>query len=389
MSQAPSAAPLTIIGTGIAGYSIAREWRKRNPDAPLRMITRDDGANYYKPNLSKAFADGMDMARLTTFTAEQMAAQLKADIRTHATVTHIDTGAHKLWLGDEELDYSQLVLAIGAEPIRLPIAGNAADRVRSVNDLADYSHFREGVKPGSRLLIIGAGLIGCEFANDFAAGGVKVTVVDPMGWPMSRLLPEASGRAIQNGLEGIGVDWRFGRTVKSIDQGDGVLRAELSDGAIVEVDAVLSAVGLRARTDLAKEAGVACKAGILVDAYLRTSRPDVYAIGDCIEIAGRVRPYVLPITHATRPLTATLSGEPTPLKLPAMPVIVKTPAVPLLVSPPESENGRWTVTGEGLDLEAVFQSPEGHTTGFALTGSARSRRSALVPLLPAVFETKG
>ncbi|MFX8323988.1 FAD-dependent oxidoreductase, partial [Acinetobacter baumannii] len=90
----------------------------------------------------------------------------------------------------------------------------------------------------------------CEFANDFAAGGVKVTVVDPMGWPMSRLLPEASGRAIQSGLQGIGVDWRFGCTVKSIDQGDGALRAELSDGAIVEVDAVLSAVGLRARTEL-------------------------------------------------------------------------------------------------------------------------------------------
>jgi rubredoxin-NAD+ reductase len=388
MSQASSTAALTIIGTGIAGYSIAREWRKRCPDAPLRLITRDDGANYYKPNLSKAFADGMDLAKLTVFTVEQMAAQLKADIRTHATVTRIDTMAHKLHLGDEVLDYSQLVLALGAEPIRLPIAGDAADRVHSVNDLADYSQFREGLKAGSRLLIIGAGLIGCEFANDFAAGSAKVTVVDPMAWPMSRLLPEASGRAIQSGLEALGVDWRFGRTVKSIDQGDGALRAELSDGAIVEVDAVLSAVGLRARTELAREAGIACKAGILVDPYLRTSAADVYAIGDCIEIAGRVRPYVLPITHATRPLTATLCGEPTALKLPAMPVIVKTPAVPLLVSPPESETGNWTVTGQGLDLEAVFQSPEGQTTGFALTGTARSRRSALVPMLPAVFETR-
>ena len=151
---------------------------------------------------------------------------------------------------------------------------------------------------------------------------------------------------------------------------------------------VLSAVGLRARTALAKEAGIDCKAGILVDAYLRTSAPDVYAIGDCIEIAGRLRPYVLPITHATRPLTATLCGEPTPLKLPAMPVIVKTPACPLLVSPPEDESGSWTVSGEGLDLEAVFQSADGRTTGFALTVAARSKRSALVPLLPAVFETK-
>jgi rubredoxin-NAD+ reductase len=388
MSQASSTAALTIIGTGIAGYSIAREWRKRCPDAPLRLITRDDGANYYKPNLSKAFADGMDLAKLTVFTVEQMAAQLKADIRTHAAVTRIDTAAHQLHLGDEVLEYSQLVLALGAEPIRLPIAGNAADRVRSVNDLAEYSQFREGLQAGSRLLIIGAGLIGCEFANDFAAGGAKVTVVDPMGWPMSRLLPEASGCAIQTGLEALGVDWRFGRTVKSIDQGDGALRAELSDGAIVEVDAVLSAVGLRARTDLARQAGIACKAGILVDAYLRTSALDVYAIGDCIEIAGRVRPYVLPITHATRPLTATLCGEATALKLPAMPVIVKTPAVPLLVSPPENEDGSWTVTGEGPDLEAVFQSPDGQTTGFALTGAARSRRSALVPLLPAVFETR-
>ena len=391
MSSA-TVAPLTIIGTGIAGYSIAREWRKRCPEGPLRLITRDDGANYYKPNLSKAFADGMDLAKLTTFTAEQMAAQLKADIRTHATVTRIDTAAHQLHLGDEVLAYSQLVLAMGADPIRLPIAGTAADRVQSVNDLRDYLAFRQCVKPGSRLLIIGAGLIGCEFANDFAAGGVRVTVVDPMGWPMSRLLPEDSGRAIQNALADLGVDWRFGLTVKSIDEAfdavDGAVRATLSDGAIVEADAVLSAVGLRARTALANEAGIACKAGILVDPYLRTSAPDVYAIGDCIEVAGRVRPYVLPITHATRPLTATLCGEPTALKLPAMPVIVKTPACPLLVSPPENEAGCWSVSGDGPDLEAVFQSPDGQTIGFALTGAARSRRSALVPLLPAVFDTR-
>jgi rubredoxin-NAD+ reductase len=386
MSTAPSPAPLTIVGTGIAGYSLAREWRKRCPDAPLRLITSDDGASYYKPNLSKAFADGTDLAKLVTSTAAQMATQLKADIRSHAIVTRIDTAAHRIHLGDEVLDYSQLVLAVGADPIRLPIAGNAADRVRSVNDLADYTQFRDGIQAGTRMLIIGGGLIGCEFANDFAAGGVKVTVVDPMGWPMSRLLPEASGRAIERSLAGLGVDWRFGRTVKSLDAAGSALRAELSDGAIVETDVVLSAVGLRARTGLAKEAGIECKAGILVDSFLRTSAPDVYAIGDCIEVAGRVRPYVLPITHATRPLVATLCGEPTALKLPAMPVIVKTPACPLLVSPPEQELGCWTVTGEGIDLEAVFTSPEGNTIGFALTGAARSRRSALVPMLPAIFE---
>ena len=379
-------APLTIVGTGIAGYSLARDWRKRCPDAPLRIITRDDGANYYKPNLSKAYADGTDLAKLATFTAEQMSAQLKAELRTGTAVTRIDPRAHAIHLGDEILPYSQLVLAIGAEPVRLPIAGDAASCVLSVNDLADYRRFRNGLAPGARMLIIGAGLIGCEFANDFSAGGVRVSVVDPMAWPMPRLLPETSGRAIATALERLGVAWYFGRTVKSLDHADGAIQARLSDGSTVDADVVLSAVGLRARTQLASEAGISCRAGIVVDACLRTSAPDVYAIGDCIEIAGRVRPYVLPITHATRPLAATLCGEPTPVKLPAMPVIVKTPACPLLVSPPEQDLGTWTVTGEGIDLEAVFLSPEGNTLGFALTGAARSRRSALVPLLPAVFE---
>jgi rubredoxin-NAD+ reductase len=379
-------APLTILGSGHAGITLARDLRKLAPDLPLRLITREDGHYYYKPDLSKAFAAGKDADGLIKNPLEQLVEQLKAEVLVRKDVTAIDTAAHAVQVDGAWLPYSKLVLATGADVLRLPIAGDAAAEVLSVNDREDYARFRAVLKPGARVLIIGAGLIGCEFANDLAAGGYAVRVVDIAGWPLNRLLPEAQGRALQEGLGKLGVTWQLGSSVASLDRVGGAIEARFSDDSRATVDVVLSAVGLRPRIRLAAEAGLACKTGIVVDDHLQTSAADVYAIGDCIEINGRLLPYILPIANASRALAATLAGTPTKARFPAMPVIVKTPACPTLVNPPPPVAGSWEVTGTAPDLEAVYKDADGKPLGFALTGAATSKRGQYVPLMPAVHE---
>ena len=375
---------LVIIGSGHAGYSLAREWRKKDTETPLTIITRDDGAGYYKPELSKAFAAGKDADGLVKADVGAMAQELDARILTHTEVLSIEPDSHEVRVEGESIPYTRLVLATGARPIRLALEGEAADSALSVNNRQDYAGFRERLRPGGRVLIMGAGLIGCEFANDLAAAGYGVSVVDVADWPLSRFVPEVSGRALQEALGGIGVQWHLGTSVQRLEHGDdGRVVATLADGQRVEADVVLSAVGLRPDVELARSAGLRCAAGILVDERMQTSAEDVYALGDCVEIGGRPLPFILPIMHAARALGATLAGDATPVRFPPMPTPVKTPVCPTVVCPPATEDGSWVVEGEAPDLEAVFVDDQGRPAGFALTGKATARRSAMVSRLAA------
>lgn len=379
-------APLTIIGSGHAGITLARELRRLSPELPIRVLSRDDGHYYYKPDLSKAFAAGKDAAGLIKNTVEQLIETVKIELRPRTTVTRIEPQAHRVWIGDQPLDYSRLILATGAAPIRLPFTGNAASAPHTVNDREDYARFRAALPEKATVLIIGAGLIGCEFANDLASAGHSVHVADLAGWPLPRLLPEVQGRALQTALAGLGVQWHLQAGIASLDAEGEAIKVRFADGSTRLVDAVLSAVGLKAATQLAADAGLTTRLGIVVDDHLQTSAADVYALGDCVEISGRLLPYILPIAHSARALAATLTGTPTKAKFPAMPVIVKTPALPTLVNPPPMVEGAWEVSGTAPDLEAVFKDAAGKPLGFALTGAATGKRAQYLPLMPPVYE---
>lgn len=236
------------------------------------------------------------------------------------------------------------------------------------------------------MAILGAGLIGCEFANDLITAGFQVTVVDIAAWPLPRLLPQAQGAALREALAALGVRWHFGAAARAVETTATGYRLELEDGSNIEADVVLSAVGLRAQTALARAAGLACgPAGIVVDTKLQTSAAGIFALGDCIAIGGRSLPYILPIAHASRALAATLAGEPTAAVFPAMPVLVKTPACPVIVCPPPPGAGAWQLSGTAPDLEAVFHDAAGHPTGFALSGAATARRGVLAAQMPPVL----
>ena len=378
--------PIVIVGSGLAGYNVARELRKLDQEIPLTVIAADSAHFYSKPMLSSALGSGKAPAAIAMNTAEQMSAQLSATVRAHVHVTAIEPAQHTVHLHQETLAYSKLVLALGADQIRLTIAGNAAERVMTVNDLTDYTQFRATIAGKESVAVIGGGLIGCEFANDLTSGGFKVSVIDIAPQPLSRLLPPQGATMLQNKLAALGVDWRLGTSVIAIDSSSDKLQLTLANGATIVVDAVLSAVGLRPRIALAQAAGLKTNRGIVVDRHLATSDADVYALGDCAEVAGLVLPYVMPIMHSARALAATLAGKPTPVAYPAMPVLVKTPACPTIISPPPAGiDGQWVVTADADGVKSVFQDAAGKMWGYALNGKATAERAALTAQLPPVL----
>ncbi len=380
--------PIVIVGSGLAGWTAVRELRKLDKALPVTLVTADSGDFYSKPMLSNALAQGKTPAQLVGTAAAAMAAQQDVILFSQTRTSGIDR-ARKVLLTDRgEVAYSRLVLALGADPIRLTLAGDAAGAVLSVNDLADYAHFREALGSAHSVALLGAGLIGCEFANDLAAAGHAVTVLDPAAWPLASLLPQAAGEALIAPLGQLGVTWRLGQAVTRVDHAERGYRLTLGSGETLSADLVLSAVGLRPRIALAKDAGLMVNRGIVADAFLRTSDPDIYALGDCAEIEGQIRPHVLPIMHAARALAQTLAGTPTPAAFPPMPVVIKTPACPVAVQPVARDaQGRWLITADERGVKGLFYGPGKRLLGFALTQGYSEERVALTRSLGQVSST--
>lgn len=373
---------IVIIGTGMAGYGLLRELRKLDKETPVALITADDGAVYAKPNLSNALAAGKSPEQLQSQSAAQIGASLNARILTHTLVQGIDVAARQVVTNQGAVPYSRLVLALGADPFAHGVQGTAAQRILSVNDLTDYRAFRAALDGKRSVTILGGGLIGCEFANDLAAAGYRVTVVHRGPYPLERLLPQEIAQALGAALEQAGVQWRYERLALSAEPQDDAIALTLDDGSVVTSDVVLSAIGLRPRTALASAAGIATGRGIVVDRWLQTNVADVHAIGDCAEVAGLVLPYVQPLLQQVRALAATLGGQPTAVAYPAMPVVVKTPALPVTVAPPPANaSGAWRLEAQEACLVGRFENA-GQLLGFALGGQASSLRMALTKLLP-------
>ncbi|WP_029654627.1 NAD(P)/FAD-dependent oxidoreductase [Marinobacter daepoensis] len=380
--------PVVIVGTGLSGYSLVREFRKLDKETPVIMVTADDGISYSKPMLSTGFTKDKDADGLAQASPESMAEQLGVEIRPWSTVTGIDTDAHELVLGDRRLRYGKLVLAWGADVIRLSLKGDAQDRVFSINDLVDYRVFRKALAGGQRVAIMGAGLIGCEFANDLRNGGYEVDVIAPDADLMPSLLPEAAAGAVRSELENLGVRFHLGTVVEQVTRQGGGVELALGNGETLQADLVVSAVGLRPRTELARSAGIAANRGIQVNRALETSAPDVYALGDCAEVDGRVLLYVLPLMACARALAKTLSGVRTEVAYGTMPVMVKTPCCPTAVCPPPPEaEGEWRTEQDGSSVKALFVSPAGATLGFAVTGRFAVEKQMLARDVPPLHQS--
>lgn len=377
----------TIIGSGVAAWTLVRELRKADPEAEIRLITADSGDFYSKPMLSNALASGKTAESLVMTPAAKFAEQQKVELVANTTVSAVDAAARKLTSTAGEFSYDKLVLALGADTIKLPIKGDGAADVVSVNDLNDYAEFRKLLDGKKEVAVLGAGLIGCEFANDLLKADIHTTVFDLADRALARLLPEQGSTFMQNKLADKGVSWKLGRTVSRIEKTGAGYTLTDSTGETTQADLVLSAVGLKPRTELAKNAGLNVARGVVVNGLGQTSNENIYALGDCAEYLGKfVLPYIMPVMQAARAMAQTLAGKPTDIKFPAMPVSIKTPDCPAVVNPPLPEHeGEWEITADENGVKALFKGKDGALLGMALLGEASKERQALTPQLPAMI----
>ena len=388
--------PIVIIGSGLAGYTLAREFRKLDTEQELVMICADDAVNYAKPTLSNALVGKKAPEQIGLGDAEKMSTQLNMRIEKFTWVKSINPATHELSLEHDgkitTQGYSKLILAVGANPIRLAIAGDGSDDIHVVNSLIDYRDFRNslencatGDSDNKHVAILGAGLIGCEFANDLQNTGHQVTVVDLAPQPLGRLLPKHVAEAFQENLEESGIKFALGTTVekitKNLDRGYVV---SLTNGHSLQADVVLSAIGLQPNLALAKAAEINTSRGVVTNTLLETNQADIYALGDCAEVNGLLLPYVMPIMQQARALAKTLSGQSTAVHYPAMPVAVKTPAAPLTVLPvPMGVDANWENEEFEDGMLSKATDADGTLRGFVLLGAtAGKQRLTLTKLVP-------
>ena len=272
-----------IIGGGLGGAKAAEALREKDFDGQIIVCAEEDHLPYERPPLSKEFLAGKKS--LDDFTVHDSAwyRENEIDLRLNARVLSVDRAAHTVELPDNSrVEYDKLLLATGSRSRRLPIPGSDAARVHYLRTFEDASALNSALAEGSSLAVVGAGWIGLEVAASARQRGVNVTVVETAKLPLMGAVGEEVGAVFAALHRDHGVDLRLDSEVKEITTADGKATGlRLGDGSSVAADAVLVAVGAQPNIELADQAGLSTgDGGVLVDAALRTSDHDIYAVGD-------------------------------------------------------------------------------------------------------------
>ena len=275
VADAPSR--IVIVGGGAAGFAAAEMLRRQDYRGSIVMLSQEKATPVDRPNLSKDYLAGSAPEDWLPLRPDDFYREAKIDLRLGAEVASIDTKAKQVLLaGGEVIPYDRLLLATGAEPVRLPILGADQPHVHLLRSLDDCRAIIASAKDAHRAVVIGASFIGLEVAAALRARSIEVHVVGLEQRPMERVLGAEMGDFVRALHEEHGVIFHLGDTVNAIEG----KRATLKSGGVIEADLVVIGVGVRPRLALAEKAGLAIDRGVKVDAYLETSVPDIFAAGD-------------------------------------------------------------------------------------------------------------
>jgi NADPH-dependent 2,4-dienoyl-CoA reductase/sulfur reductase-like enzyme/nitrite reductase/ring-hydroxylating ferredoxin subunit len=268
---------IVIVGGGAAGFAAAEMLRREDFQGHIAMLSSDAAPPVDRPNLSKDYLAGSAPEDWLPLRPDSFYAEAHIDLRLKTDVASIDAKARNVTLGGGgTVAYDRLLLATGAEPVRLPIPGADQPHVHTLRSLGDCRAIIDAVKDARRAIVIGASFIGLEAAAALRAREIEVHVVAPEQRPMERVLGPEMGDFVRALHEEHGVIFHLGDTVVAIDG----KRATLKSGGVLEADAVIVGVGVRPRLGLAEQAGLALDRGVVVNAQLETSVPGIYAAGD-------------------------------------------------------------------------------------------------------------
>lgn len=272
---------MVIVGASLAGAKAAETLREEGFDGRVVLIGEEPERPYERPPLSKDYLRGESERSTVYVHDERFYPANDIELRTSCRVETIDVTSRRVVLaGGEHVPYDRLLLAVGAEPRRLPVPGIDLPGVLTLRTLAHSDDLRARVETGGRVVVIGAGWIGAEAAASARQKGLEVTLVEQAGVPLERVLGAEVGAIYRDIHTDHGVRFLGGAGVEGFEGSGRVERVRLSDGTAIDCDFVLVGVGVRPRTELAERAGLAVENGIVVDERLASSAPGVFAAGD-------------------------------------------------------------------------------------------------------------
>ena len=322
---------VVIVGAGRAGWQMAEALRALDAQLPITLVSACAGDVYDKPLLSVAMARGLPAEALVKERGADAARRLGVRLLADTHAIHINRAQRQLRTTRGTLRYGELILAHGAQAA-LP-AGLPAALCWRINHLGAYQKLRAALGDAPKdVLIIGAGLIGSELANDLALGGHRITLLDVQAAPLARWPEEQAGGPLLAAWQGLPIRFLGCATVNAVVRdAQGRYRVDTACGQQIEADQVIVCSGLQTPPRLARSAGLAWQGGIAVDAAtLRTSDPHIHALGDCISVNGQVSRFIEPIARQARTIAAAIAGgEAVPYEPRAAPVRVKTSSQPL------------------------------------------------------------
>jgi NADPH-dependent 2,4-dienoyl-CoA reductase/sulfur reductase-like enzyme/nitrite reductase/ring-hydroxylating ferredoxin subunit len=285
-----SPANVVIVGAGAAGNAAAEMLRREGYEGPVTMITADESLPYDRPNLSKDYLAGAAPEEWIPLRSADFYREQKIDALTKTSVEAIDARRTQVTLSNgRSVSYGALLLTTGAEPVRLQIAGADLPHVYYLRTLSDSRRIIEKAKHAKRAVVIGSSFIGLEVAASLRERKLEVAVVGKGSLPLEKILGRELGNLIHETHEAHGVKFHLGRTPAVIQE----RHVQLDDGTILDCDLVVVGIGVRPNTSLAETAGIATDNGVLVNEFLETNVPGIFAAGDIARWpdprAGRIR----------------------------------------------------------------------------------------------------
>jgi apoptosis-inducing factor 3 len=281
---------VVIVGAGAAGNAAAEMLRREGYDGPITLISADESLPYDRPNLSKDYLAGSAPEEWIPLRSADFYRDQRIDVITNTSVIAIDPERKQLTLGDRRsLAYGALLLATGAEPVRLQIPGGELPHVCYLRTLSDSRRIIAKAEKAKRAVIIGASFIGLEAAASLRERKLEVAVVGKGSLPLEKILGRELGNLIRKTHEGHGVKFHLRRTPAVIQE----RHVQLDDGTILDCELVVVGVGVRPNTALAEKAGITTNNGVLVNEFLETNKAGIFAAGDIARWpdprAGRIR----------------------------------------------------------------------------------------------------
>lgn len=275
--SAPTPEKFVIVGGGAAGFAAAETLRREGFAGAITMLSSDGAMPVDRPNLSKDYLAGNAPEDWLPLRGEDYYRDAGIDLRLNTNVSAIDPKTRSVTLGNgDKLPFDRLLLATGAEPIKLQIPGADQPHVHTLRSVADSRAIIKAAASARRVLVIGASFIGLEVAASLRARKLEVHVVAPEERPMQRVLGPEMGDFVRALHEENGVNFHLEDTVERFDG----TRAMLKSGSMIEADLVVVGIGVKPRLALAEHAGLAADRGVSVSEYLETSVAGIFAAGD-------------------------------------------------------------------------------------------------------------